>query len=124
MISSSSWTLPAHAAMFTGLPETVHGAVETDRRLSESCVTLAERFKSLGYATVGFFSGPTLHPAFGLGQGFETYVDCTSYPDVIAQVVKEIDIKEDMELHRAAAADITGPRVYQNVHNWLKTSTS
>ena len=33
MISSSAWTLPAHAAMFTGLAGTVHGAVETTKPL-------------------------------------------------------------------------------------------
>ena len=80
-ISSTSWTLPAHAALFTGLADSVHGCTDTDRRLAENRHTLAERLKEAGYATVGFFSGPYLHSVFGVGQGFEEYVDCTSYPD-------------------------------------------
>ena len=32
-VSSSSWTLPAHAALFTGLSDSVHGCDDSDRRL-------------------------------------------------------------------------------------------
>lgn len=77
--ASSSWTLPSHAAIFTSLPDSLHGCTDTDRSLDPSAVTLAERFQAQGYETAGFFSGAYLHPAFGLGQGFERYVDCTSY---------------------------------------------
>ena len=31
MISSTSWTLPAHAALFTGLADSVHGCTDTNR---------------------------------------------------------------------------------------------
>ena len=44
-ISSTSWTLPAHAALMTGLSDSVHGCVDTDRRLADSRRTLAERLK-------------------------------------------------------------------------------
>ena len=31
VVSTTSWTLPAHAALFTGLPDSVHGATDTDQ---------------------------------------------------------------------------------------------
>ena len=119
VISSTSWTLPAHAAMFTGLADTVHGAWDTDRQLAEQHVTLAERLREAGYATVGFFSGPTLYPAFGLGQGFETYIDCTSYPELSAESAKTPGIEVGGELQSAAMADITSPRIYAAIRQWL-----
>lgn len=74
-VSSSSWTLPAHAALFTSVADSVHGCVEaTGTALNPDFVTLAERFGAAGYATGGFYGGPYLHEAFGLGQGFDTYV--------------------------------------------------
>ena len=42
-VSSTSWTLPAHAAMFTGLADSVHGCTDTDRSLVSGHTTLAER---------------------------------------------------------------------------------
>ena len=76
-VSSSSWTLPAHAAMFTSTVDSVHGCVEaTGTALNPGFTTLAERFQDAGYATGGFYGGPYLHEVFGLGQGFDEYVYC------------------------------------------------
>jgi len=119
-VSSTSWTLPAHAALFTSLPDSVHGCVDTDRRLSPSLVTLAERFKAAGYQTVGFFSGPYLHPAFGLGQGFDLYEDCTSYHNLLDHTPVG-KWAMDPEVMRKSHRDITNPIVYGAVHRWLKT---
>ncbi len=79
-ISSSSWTLPAHAALFTSVPDSVHGCVEaTGTALNPAFVTLAERFREGGYEAAGFYAGPYMHEAFGLGQGFEPYLYCVEY---------------------------------------------
>jgi len=116
-ISSTSWTLPAHATLFTGLADTVHGCTDTDRRLPESVTTLAERFAAAGYQTAGFFSGPYLHPAFGLAQGFACYEDCTSCAAVTSAPVESWAM--DPDLMRRSQADVTSPRVYQAVKHWL-----
>jgi arylsulfatase A-like enzyme len=121
MISSASWTLPAHAAMLTGLADTVHGALDTDRKLADDRETLAERLKAVGYTTAGFFSGPTLHPAYGLGQGFDTYVDCTAYPELnaaSAQQGKGIAVGSPLQV--AAMHDVSSPRVYAAFQAWMK----
>ncbi|MFQ5806439.1 MAG: sulfatase [Phycisphaerae bacterium] len=121
-ISSTSWTLPAHAALFTGLADTVHGCLDMDRRLDDSRRTLAERLNEVGYATVGFFSGPALHPVFGMAQGFDKYVDCTSYSDLTIKVVTAGQSLDGGVVESRSNADITNPNVYQEVQAWLKQS--
>lgn len=122
-ISSTSWTLPAHAAMFTALADSVHGCTDTDKKLSDKLVTLAERFAAGGYRTVGFFSGPYLHPAFGLGQGFEHYENCTSFANIIDGSPVErwaMDSGVEQRSHR----DITNHIVYPAVKTWLDQNGS
>jgi arylsulfatase A-like enzyme len=116
--ASSSWTLPSHAAIFTSLPDSLHGCTDTDRKLDSSAVTLAERFQAAGYATAGFFSGPYLHPAFGLDQGFEHYEDCAAYASRIdGRPPSEWAMNKDVmvESHR----DVSGERVYGAVKKWF-----
>ena len=94
-ISPSSWTLPAHATLFTGLFPHAHGAdivpsgagtslarlgreVDTAdvRPLSPAAVTLAELAARAGMETGAICANSAyLHRAFGLDQGFDTYVD-------------------------------------------------
>lgn len=117
-ISSSSWTLPAHAAIFTSLPDSVHGCYESDRRLSDELTTLAERFRAADYRTVGFFAGPYLHPAFGLGQGFDDYQDCTSYHETLENQPAS-KWAMDPTVMRRSHADVTNPTVFEAFHRWL-----
>lgn len=111
-VSSAPWTLPAHAAMFTGVPDSVHGVVDPIRtRLSDAFETLPESFQGAGYATAGFFAGPYLHPAFGLGQGFDRYVDCVQVvPD------EELDGSNSWSMSkpvlRASHHGVTNDKVY------------
>jgi len=95
-INMTSWTLPSHASMFTGLYPTTHGAHYNEKAelslntalndspvskeyrangLGEAAVTLAETLREAGYATGGVGGGPWLKKVFGLAQGFDFY-DC------------------------------------------------
>ncbi len=75
-VSTTSWTLPSHAALFTGLYDAAHGVVARDLALAEAHETLAEQLRGAGYRTLGVYSGPLLHPRFGLAQGFESWESC------------------------------------------------
>jgi arylsulfatase A-like enzyme len=77
--SSSPWTLPAHLALLTGLPDLVHGVLTEAERLDDKRVTLAEMMKEKGYKTCGVFTGPFLLPLWGFSQGFDFYLDATLY---------------------------------------------
>ena len=74
--SSSSWTLPAHATLLTGLDPFTHGLTGSGQPLPEAIDTLAERLRAEGYATaawVGTTPFGYVGAAFGLGAGFESY---------------------------------------------------
>jgi arylsulfatase A-like enzyme len=100
-VSTTSWTLPAHAAMLSGLFDTSHGVVDNGLGLPEDVRTLAEVLSAAGYRTAGFFGGPYLDPAYGFAKGFDHYESCMS-PEVA-------------DSHR----DVTGPRTVAAVKAWL-----
>jgi arylsulfatase A-like enzyme len=94
-LSSSSWTLPAHASLFTGLFPRSHGAdliegeggvslatlgrledIARARPLSRDAVTLAELAAGAGLETGAVCANTAyLYRHYGLDQGFGTYVD-------------------------------------------------
>ena len=79
-LSSSSWTLPAHLSMLTGLPVSAHG-VDDDRLWSRTDaegralppplkgVFVAEPLRAAGYRTAGFYSWKYLESGFGFSPG-------------------------------------------------------
>jgi arylsulfatase A-like enzyme len=69
-ISVSSWTLPAHEAVFTGTYPSIDGG-----RLDARDATLAELFASAGYDTFGVSGGPFTDSTFGFQRGFRSYLD-------------------------------------------------
>lgn len=96
--STSPWTLPSFASMFTGLLPSAHGVHvvlrrdETDhgrdaggrgmrparsrRRfgtLAASVPTLAEVLAANGFTTTAIVQNPILRPEFGLDRGFDVY---------------------------------------------------
>jgi len=89
--STSSWTLPTHASIFTGLLPMQHGAQSDPasenrsldygvRPLADSFVTLGELMHDAGYRTGAVVGGPALRREFGIAQGFEVYDDDLSDP--------------------------------------------
>jgi len=94
-LSTSSWTLPAHASLFTGQHSVDHGAhgrtVEPghfkawatgrrttrvlERKLAPRAVTLAERLWDAGYATLAVASNRAfLDTRWNLHQGFDLWI--------------------------------------------------
>ncbi len=95
----SSWTLPSHASLFTGLYPQQHGAFrlpylpstdtrEDTRRRAQAAIpvddvsiprglpTLAGLLSDSGYQTVGVFGNPCYgYPVFNLGQGFQRWIN-------------------------------------------------
>lgn len=76
LTSSVPLTFPAHASLFTGLIPPHHQVRDNGGFfLDDSHTTLAERFKSAGYATGAFVGAWVLEARWGLSQGFERYSD-------------------------------------------------
>ena len=119
VVSTTSWTLPAHAALFTGLYDPAHGTTDVHLRLSDGYLTLAERFRAAGWQTVGFFGGPLLHPVFGLDQGFDAWISCMSAP--ISEMQERYDPEALFEINAQSHGDVTGPRTVDAVRRQLGT---
>jgi arylsulfatase A-like enzyme len=72
--SSSSWTLPSHSSLLTGLPVSAHGTLTVVDRLAEDVPRLAQVFNGAGYATGAFVSNNLfVLPERGLAVGFDTF---------------------------------------------------
>lgn len=76
-ISQSSWTLPVHASMLTGLYPIQHGCTylraPSLAYLAPKVVTLADTLREQGYTTLAVTSCEFVSPAYGLDQGFDVF---------------------------------------------------
>ncbi|MFP8874575.1 MAG: sulfatase-like hydrolase/transferase, partial [Myxococcota bacterium] len=91
----STWTLPSHASLLTGLFPSQHGATTGSgllgaRPLPDDAVTLAEVFGSMGYLTMGVVGSRFLSRSLGIDQGFELYSDEWNGPKRPAQDINEV----------------------------------
>ncbi|HEY7699244.1 MAG TPA: sulfatase, partial [Vicinamibacteria bacterium] len=90
--SSSSWTIPSHMSMFTGLPPLFHGVSEsqdrywagTAKKLAPSVPYLAEILAREGYETAAAVSSVAMSQVYGFERGFGVY---RLHPASAAQVV-------------------------------------
>ena len=74
-ISTSSWTLPSHASMLTGLLPHENGTVDGDP-LDDRVPTLGEALESRGYRTAAFSgNNANFSRRSGLGRGFIYFDD-------------------------------------------------
>lgn len=79
-LSSSTWTLPSHASMFTGLLPRQHGLLRHQDRLAAGTPTVASRLRGMGYHTVAITDGGFLHPRWGLAAGFDRWDWTVGHP--------------------------------------------
>jgi arylsulfatase A-like enzyme len=68
--STASWTLPSHAAMFTGLFSSQHGCHDEHTYLDDTHTTLAQVLSEAGYDTAIFSGNPWLDDQTGVTRGF------------------------------------------------------
>ncbi|MBK7878691.1 MAG: sulfatase [Planctomycetes bacterium] len=106
-VSTTSWTLPAHVSMLTGLPISVHGICD-DRLWSRTDAIgrrippplrgtfVSETLQAAGYATAGFFSFDFLDSIYGFGLGFDAWERCG------ADVFSDPELRDEFLALRAA----------------------
>ncbi len=73
--STTSWTLPSHLSLFTGLYPAEHGVIVDGQRLAATIPLLPELLARGGYRSAAVVSGPYLHGGFGFARGWEVYDD-------------------------------------------------
>lgn len=105
-ISPVPLTLPAHASILTGALPPAHQVRNNGNYfLSAESLTLAEIFKSKGYATAAFVASFVVDSRFGLDQGFDVYDDRIGDPAVVKGVYTE---RRADEVYRAFSAWFSG----------------
>jgi arylsulfatase A-like enzyme len=134
--SSTSWTLPAHASLFTGLDDLGHGVVNEDYRIDPAQQTVAEFLAGEGYQCFGVYSGPYLKPRWGFDRGFEQYHSAMKEPpELQAQLQQWIQRRAENGLEpptmeqietvrrQAMVGDVSSPRVNQKAVELLEKAT-
>jgi arylsulfatase A-like enzyme len=90
--SPAAWTLPAHAALFSGrYPPEVLGREEGGvGALAPSIETVAERLAAAGYRTAAFTDGGFVSGAYGLDQGFGLFSERTEHTKDLARLLENV----------------------------------
>ncbi len=99
--STTSWTLPAHMSLFTGLPPGVHDVNIDFQVLDRSRRTLGEIFKDGGFRTMGIFSGPYVHGHYGFSRGFKYYERGTQDPMLFDLTAEQRRTEIGLREHRS-----------------------
>lgn len=121
--STTSWTLPSHMSLFTGLPVAVHGVSIDFQQLDLGRLTLGKAFQDAGFRTVGLYTAPYVHPKFGFGSGMDFYEGMTANPMAYdltpAEMGTQMGLRE-MYSHQ----EVTSPRVADRARFFLKERSS
>ena len=96
-IAPSSWTLPSHASIFTGLYPSRHGSHETKTvksldidNIKLRCDTIINDMKRLHYKTYGISANPYVHPVYGF-TGFDHFEEESYFTDIFGSVIEVSD---------------------------------
>jgi len=124
-VSSSTWTLPGHYSLLTGLPNSLHRMVDDRISFKDKLETMAENLKTKNYKTGGFYSGPYLHPHFGFDQGFDNYEECMDEPTIYETVANKKLTREQVQKlnivkERRSHEEVTSRNVTDNAINWVR----
>jgi arylsulfatase A-like enzyme len=110
-VAPTSWTLPSHVTLLTGLPIGAHRVDAPGRRIDPARRLLAEHLAGLGYRTGGFVSAPFLQRSYGFHRGFERYVNF--------QNLRATAFPPTREVHDQSHLDETAREVIDAALAWL-----
>ncbi len=118
-ISTTSWTLPAHISLFTGMEISAHGVSTDGFSLHPAVPALAEVLKEAGYRTAAFCTSPYMNPAFGFDRGFEVYHNTDFEREDFVDTILPSEEERD-RVHR----ETTSPRIAELAEEWLEENAS
>ena len=98
-VSTSSWTLPAHASLLTSTLPSVHGATSSKVGLSPSFPGLPRLLQDAGYFTQAMVTHVYLSKEYGFGEGFSRhrYFPETRAEEVTDQAIRFLESKGDSD---------------------------
>jgi arylsulfatase A-like enzyme len=122
-IATSSWTLPTHASMLTGLYPNQHRAQKFRDELGADVPTVAEELERAGYRTGAFSGSPFFTPRQGLGRGFMEFRDFSfSWKQAFTQVHYIASTIEQLRKTGWVAENIgqpSGIQINESVIHWI-----
>ena len=75
-IANSTWTVPSHVNMFTGLYQTQKWLVsKSNKKFGNKIPILAEILKDLGYSTISFTENPWINRDLEFDRGFDIFLE-------------------------------------------------
>jgi arylsulfatase A-like enzyme len=98
-VSTSSWTLPAHASLLTSTVPSVHGATGSEVGLSPEWPGLPRLLREAGYFTQAMTTHVYLSKEYGFGEGFDRhrYLPETRAEEVTDQAVRFLEARGDSD---------------------------
>jgi arylsulfatase A-like enzyme len=85
-ISTSAWTPPTHASMFTGCYPSRHGVFHSQLPLNYEGPTVAELLSENGYRTLGFSNSYHTSTERNFHRGFDYYHDVFELPRLLGKM--------------------------------------
>ena len=114
--STSCWTPPSHASLFTGLYPSFHGVYTGDSVLDVSDKTFVEILRDAGYRTLGISSIPQLSVTKGFNRGFDEYVEAWKLDQTRRMALKwKAKIRSFFHLD-----DPITRYTYEQIRRWIK----
>jgi arylsulfatase A-like enzyme len=108
----TSWTLPSHVSLLTGMSMLRHRVIENSDRIDGRRRSVAQQFADEGWLTAGFVSAPYLHEAYGFARGFSLYRNFGVGGAVAA-------LPPTQEEHRRSHGEDTAEQVIDAALAWL-----
>ena len=106
--STTTWTLPSHLSLLTGLTPDEHGVHGHGHRLSESAALVSELLRPAGYRCEAIVSGAFLHRRYGYDQGWERWDDELAFESEATHAYGEVT-SERVHAKAVAALDRLAP---------------
>jgi arylsulfatase A-like enzyme len=128
---ASTYTIPSHMSIFTGLDPYEHQVASKTARLAPEVPTLAEHLQKAGWKTKAFQEGGYIAGRFGFERGFEEYdeferieVVDSAFPEVLDWVEQAGDDPYFLFLHTYCAHyPFGGMKRYREAHPERKLPT-
>lgn len=112
--STSHWTVPSHASMFTGKYPSEAGSHNKSVELDYPDDVLAEHLQDAGYMTRAFSANTFISPKFRFTRGFQEFVGIWRHEMLENGVIDWYQFVKD--------TDKTGPARYLEAVNRIRTS--
>lgn len=113
--SPATWSLPAHASLFTGHFPSSHEGHDETRFLDSRLPTIASTMASYGWQTLAFSANPYISDTFGLTRGFDYNDKAWKSGEGARQFSFVYRLADKLGF---AAEDKGGSEVVKNIRDW------